>query len=87
MSTLMNYALGAKPPPGLEPSLLIGTKNTPPLLKFYIDDILSGFASPEAQFDFRVNHFFPRIEWARLSLSFKKLRLFVYKVVASGVED
>ena len=42
-------------------------------------------ASFQEQFDFLRHHFFPRIEWARLKLSFKKLRLFAKEIKALGV--
>lgn len=46
------------------------------LLIFYQNDILSDHSSFETQFAFFKDHFFSRIEWARLKLFFKKLFLF-----------
>ena len=48
----------------------------------YINDIFSGHRSFEAQYAFLKDHFFPRIEWANLRLSFKKLRVFVRSIKA-----
>ena len=49
---------------------------------FYINDIFDGHMSFEVQFRFLRNHFFPRIEWARLVFSFKKLKIFVFEITA-----
>lgn len=54
-------------------------------LIFYMDDFFGGYKSFEEQFTFLAEHFFPRIEWARLILSFKKLKLFMDSIVALGV--
>lgn len=86
MSTLMNRTLGTIPQPNPKPPLLAGTKDAPPPLKFYMDDILGGFAGAEKQYEFLARHFCLRIEWARLRLSFIKLRLFVQRVVTLGAE-
>ena len=60
-----------------EPSLLQKlTSNTSFSLTFYQNDILNEHAFFKDQFVFFKDHFFSRIEWTRLKLSFKKLYLF-----------
>ena len=88
MSELMNIALGPIPEPLPEPSLLHseGDSAQPPPLAFYMDDLFGGYPDFETQFSFLRDHFFPRIEWAQLQLAFKKLKLFVRKVTALGVD-
>ena len=90
MSELMNYTLGPIPYPDPEPSLLhtytTGPDVEPPSASFYVDDIFGGQRDYESMYQFLYHHFFPRIEWAGLRLSFKKLRLFVPSIVALGVE-
>ena len=86
MSELMNITLGPIPGPSPEPSLLHNDLDGPPQLAFYMDDIFSGHIDFESQFSFLKDHFLPRIEWARLTLSFKKLRLFVDHITALGVD-
>src|SRR5215469_630394 len=86
MTELMNIAFGPIPDPYPEPSLLhtddpIGV----PHMVFYMDDLFGGGESFEDLFPFLSYHFLPRIEWAGLRLSFKKLRLFVDEVVSLGV--
>ena len=44
-----------------------------------------GFADFDEQLSFLADHFLPRVEWARLCLSFKKLKLFYDKITALGV--
>lgn len=51
-----------------------------------MDDVLGGFPDFESGFAFLRDHFLPRIEWAGLKLSFKKLRLFCDQVTALGTE-
>lgn len=70
----------------MEPSLLhFDDPARPPKLVFYMDDFFGGFKDFDDQYYFLANHFFPRIEWARLRLSFKKLRLFYESIRALGV--
>lgn len=52
---------------------------------FYMDDFFGGFKDFDNQFAFLRAHFFPRVEWAHLLLSFKKLRLFASSVRALGI--
>ena len=79
---------GFGPIPALkpEPSLLHSSEPAiPPPLTFYMDDFFGGFKDFQDQFAFLRDHFFPRIEWARLLLSFRKLRLFAMAIKALGV--
>ena len=86
MTELVYRTFGPIPAPESKPSLLYSLDaSVPPPLTFYMDDFFSGFSGFESQFDFLVNHFFPRVEWARLLLSFKKLRLFAQTIKALGV--
>ena len=86
MSELMNIAMGPIPEPNSEESLLhASTFTTPPPLVFYMDDLFSGFPDFETQLTFLEHHFLPRIEWARITLSFKKIRLFFDSIIALGV--
>ena len=86
MTEAVYRAFGFIPPPQQEPSLLHSDNPTkPPPLSFYMDDFFGGFQDFEAQFTFLQDHFFPRVEWARLLLSFKKLRLFASTIKALGV--
>lgn len=85
VSELMCRALG--PIPENEPSLLQGPEpDIPAPLTYYQDDIIGGQEDYYASFIFLKNHFFPRIEWARLRLSFRKLFLFQESVKALGVK-
>ena len=69
-----------------EPSLLHSSDpGIPPSLTFYMDDFFGGFPDFESLFKFLKDHFFPRVEWARLLLSFRKLRLFMEQIKALGV--
>lgn len=86
MSELINITLGPIPEPMPEPSLMHSESPGPPPVVFYVDDIFCGHEDFESQFTFLRDHFFPRIKWARLTLSFRKFRLFVDKVKALGVE-
>ena len=86
MTELAYRAFGPIPVPSPEPSLLHSEDPTiPPPLTFYMDDFFGGFRNFEELFAFLHNHFFPRVEWARLLLSFKKLRLFASRIKALGV--
>ena len=51
-------------------------------LTFYMNDFFDEFISFENQYDFFRNHFFSRIEWIRLRLSFKKLKMFMIEIIA-----
>ena len=46
------------------------------MLTFYMNDFFDDFRNFQKQYDFLKNHFLLRVEWARLRLSFKKLKLF-----------
>lgn len=87
MSSLINVVLGAIPEPFPEPSLLHPRNISEPVqCRFYMDDIVSGSSSFESAFHFLQHHFLPRILWAGLKLSFKKLKLFVPEIVALGIK-
>ena len=86
MSELMNITLGPILEPNSEPSLMHGEPSEPALIAFYMDDLFSGHPDFESQFAFLRDHFFPRIKWAKLTLSFRKFRLFVDHIKALGVE-
>ncbi len=78
MIELVYRAFGPIPAFASEPSLLHSRDPAiSPPITFYMDDFFGGFASFEELFAFLRNHFLPRVKWARLLLSFKKLRLFV----------
>lgn len=85
MSELMCQVLG--PIPENKPSLLQKPESDIPApLTYYQNNILGGQEDYYASFVFLKNHFFLRIEWARLWLSFKKLFLFQESVKALGVK-
>src|ERR1700733_353800 len=90
MNELMYIALGYIPPlpdgTGEEPSLLAST--SPDRLspaKHYFDDVFGGHTDAAEALDFLQNHFLPRMDWAQLKLSFKKLKLFQSEILALGV--
>ena len=86
MTAAVYKGFGFIPPPQQEPSLLHSDDpSVPPPLSFYTDDFFGGFRDFQAQFLFLRDHFFPRVEWARMVLSFKKLRLFADSIEALGV--
>ena len=86
MTELVYRAFGAIPVPQPEPSLLHSADpETPSPITFYMDDFFGGFLDFEDQFRFLRDHFLPRVEWAKLLLSFKKLRLFATTIKALGV--
>ena len=86
MIELAYRAFGALPHPHNEPSLLhSGSPDDLPVLTFYMDDFFGGFRTFEELYDFLRQHFLPRVEWARLRLSFKKLQLFQNQIKALGV--
>ncbi|SLM35366.1 hypothetical protein LPUS_04613 [Lasallia pustulata] len=86
MSELMNITLGPIPEPNSELSLMHGEPLEPAPIAFYIDDLFSGHPDFESQFAFLCDHFFPQIEWAKLTLSFQKFRLFVDHIKALRVK-
>ena len=86
MTELSYRAFGPIPAPPPEPSLFHSPDPTiPPPLVFYMDDFFGSFQDFEDLFAFLRDHFFPRVEWARLLLSFKKLQLFASSIKALGV--
>ena len=85
MTEVMFIMLGEIPGDVHEPSLLGSSTKDSEGCDFYMDDVFVGQSSFEAQFAFQEEKLFPRIEWAKLRLSFKKLRLFVSEMKALGV--
>lgn len=86
MTEAVYRAFGALPPPMKELSPLhSGSPSTLPPLTFYMNDFFGGFENFEEQYQFLRHHFLPRIEWAKLKLSFKKLKLFKRSIKALGV--
>ena len=86
MTELIYRAFGQLPPPWNELSLLHSSHpDLPPILSFYMDDFFGGFSSLDELYDFLKYHFFPRIEWAKLKLSFKKLKVFESMIKVLGV--
>lgn len=58
------------------------SSNTLSSLTFYINDFFEKFENFEKQYQFLQHHFLSRIEWAKLKLSFKKLKLFEKSIKA-----
>ena len=85
MAETLNITLGPIPRPDPRPSLLHGLKGNPLMCSKYVDDINLGGPSLEAQFQFLEEELFPRLAWANLTLSFKKIVLFTSKVKALGI--
>ena len=86
MTELGHRAFGPLPQPHNEPSFLHSpSPEKLPTLVFYMDDVFGGFPSFQELYDFLRGHFLPRIEWAQLRLSFKKLQIFADKVKALRV--
>jgi len=89
---LMYWAFEALPSSHRESSLL-HSNNLEKLsvMIFYMNDFFDGFRSFKKQYDFLSQHFFSRVEWTLLQLSFKKLKLFVSEIktldVIHRVED
>ena len=52
---------------------------------FYMNNFFDDFKSFKKQYDFLSQHFFSRVEWALLQLSFKKLKLFVSEIKTLNV--
>lgn len=85
MTEMMNIALGPIPEPFPEPSLLHSVdKDTLPPVAFYVDDGFVAHRTYEEQYAFLETHLLPRLLWANLRISFKKLFLFVARVQALG---
>ncbi|KAI0996301.1 hypothetical protein K3495_g11880, partial [Podosphaera aphanis] len=86
---LMYLVLGQVPKtdkfPGMSSLLIPKAVDQLPGATFYIDDIFSGFKTFDEGYKLLEEELLPRISWARLRLSFKKLELFVTNTVALGV--
>jgi transposase InsO family protein len=90
MNELMYIALGYIPPlpdgTGEEPSLLASDRpDQLPSVKHYFDDVFGGHKDATEALEFLENHLLPRMDWAQLKLSFKKLKLFQSEILALGV--
>ncbi|POS81879.1 hypothetical protein EPUL_006749, partial [Erysiphe pulchra] len=70
---------------GWESLLAANTPNSLPKASFYVDDIFSGFEDFDQGYDILESQLLPRLVWAKLKLSFKKLELFVTQTVVLGV--
>ncbi|POS82100.1 hypothetical protein EPUL_005332, partial [Erysiphe pulchra] len=86
---LIYISLGAIPPTktfeGWDPLLASSTPHSLPQVAFYVDDIFSGFENFDQGYDILENRLLPRLVWAKLKLSLKKLELFVTSTVVLGV--
>lgn len=83
---LMTIALGPIPKPQPEPSMMAPeSPSAIPPLTFYIDDVFATHSSFDEQWVFIRDHFLPRLLWAGLRLSFKKMQLGFDEVVAIGI--
>jgi hypothetical protein len=88
---LMYLVLGLIPPnqsgtfSGKESIIVSDAENMLPRCTFYVDDIFLGVQTFDEGYDLLADEILPRIEWAKLKLSFKKLELFVKEIVALGV--
>ncbi|KAI0996530.1 hypothetical protein K3495_g11651 [Podosphaera aphanis] len=65
--------------------LASSSPNSLPKVAFYVDDIFSGFEHFDQGYDILENQLLPRLVWAKLKLSFKKLELFVASTTVLGV--
>ncbi|PPJ53210.1 hypothetical protein CBER1_11916 [Cercospora berteroae] len=86
MNELGNIAFGplkGNPP---EPSFLHNTQGpeNPPDMTFYIDDMFCGHSSWGKQWAFIRDHLLPRLRWAKLKLSFDKVKIGVSEMLALG---
>lgn len=85
MNELGNLAFGAIPDPDSEPSFLHG--NQPgelPQMTFYIDDMFPAHSSWDHHWRFIKFHLLPRLLWAKLRLSFSKIKIGMDQIVALG---
>ncbi|XDG01516.1 hypothetical protein ABKA04_001131 [Annulohypoxylon sp. FPYF3050] len=85
MSEMMRIMLGHIPEPNPEPSFI--APSAPDALTCaveYIDDVFATHKTVEDQLDWIEHHFLPRILWARLKLSFRKVFIGCEEVVALG---
>ncbi|KAI1003138.1 hypothetical protein K3495_g5065 [Podosphaera aphanis] len=71
--------------PGMSSLLIPKAVDQLPGATFYTDDIFSGFKTFDEGYKLLEEELLPRISWARLRLSFKKLELFVTNTVTLGV--
>lgn len=85
MNELGNIAFGEIPSPQPEISFLHSEDpEQPPHMTFYVDDIFPAHASWTNHWSFIKNHLLPRLSWARLKLSFSKIRIGSSKILALG---
>jgi hypothetical protein len=89
MTELMYITLGEIPAtenfPGWPSTLATESEGELPKNAFYIDDIFAGITTFEEGYSYMKDVLFPRIEWAKLKLSFQKLELFIDEVTALGI--
>ena len=86
MSELMNITLESISESSSESSLLHNNSDDSSQLAFYINDIFSEHIDFKSQFSFLRDYFLSQIEWVRLTLSFKKLQLFVDYITALRID-
>ena len=85
MNELGNIAFGEIPGPQPEISFLHSEDpEQPPHMTFYVDDIFPAHASWTNHWSFIKDHLLPRLSWARLKLSFSKIRIGSSKILALG---
>lgn len=78
MAEVGKIAFGPIPPPNPEPSLLVDK------FRVFVDDMFMRDTCVHSHFDFLFQEFFPRLWFARLRMSFKKLQLFMSELSALG---
>lgn len=79
MAELGKIAFGVIPEPDPEPTLL-GRE-----FDIYVDDMFWGHETFAEAFTFIFDHFLPRLMWAILRMSFKKLELFMTTIFGIGM--
>lgn len=86
MMEMMYRAFRFVPLSKLEPFLFhLENLSTFSSITHYMNDIFKEFSDFEHQFFFFKNHFFSKIQWAKLWLAFKKLHLFESRIKALRV--
>ncbi|SMR65003.1 unnamed protein product [Zymoseptoria tritici ST99CH_3D1] len=85
MNELGLLAFGAIPPPQPEKSFLHApTPKDLADISFYIDDLSAAHSDWEKHWDFIANHLLPRLEWAMMRLSLRKVKIGMNKIEILG---